>query len=170
MLSWLAQYNEEEAVFRRPLAERFFSRAFAGGFAYFISFVLFPTYRGKPAGQGMFIQSLLLFGIVFLFYSFMAGLKDMHFDFRRKRYRGRMGYPFLSWTQNGDFSEISHLAVWNHKFTGLSIEWKNAKRLQTTFVSCSTKGEAQALAQRLGVSIGVPVRAGIVRGLKQSVR
>ncbi len=117
----------------------------------------------------MFLLSVVMGLVVFLIFSFGAGPKVMRFDFRRQSYCYKIGFPFFFWKRSGDCAEIACIRVWDMpKFTGLSVEWKDAKRLQTTFVSCSTRQEAQALAERLGSKLCVRTEAGVARGVKKT--
>jgi hypothetical protein len=171
MSKWLVHCDGEEAVFRKPLVDCLGYGAFALGSAYVFVAYFAPLHSGKPADREMFVLASFYFALILLVFSFGAGPKEMRFDFRARRYHNRMGFPFLTWTRAGDFSEISHLGVWNlTKFTGLSVEWKDPKRLQTTFVACSTGREAQALGESLGGKIGVRTEAGVVRGLKKRAK
>ncbi len=168
MFGWLVHFDEDEAVFRKPIIDRVFYGVVGVGVTYIFISYIFPWYKGSPADQEMFMFTLPYFVSIFLVLCFFAGPKEIKFDFQLKRYQYRLGFAFLSWTRSGDFGEISHFGIWNlTKFTGLSIEWKETKRLQTTFVECSTGQEARLLAEKLGNRMGVPAEAGVVLGLRK---
>ena len=167
----LARYDEDEAVFRRTRAERLF----CGGLLVFLTCLLSlgaaDTFKGGAAQRDQLpLYFVMLFVLVPLL-GYLAGPSEMCFDFRRKRYQSKTGFLFLSWTRSGDVSEIAYIGVWNTlKFTGLTPQWKNTKRTASSFVSCASGSEAQALAERLGISLGVPVKAGVRRHTRESTR
>jgi len=112
-----------------------------------------------------------MFFVLILPLTYLAGPNEMRFDLRQKRYRSKTGFPFLSWTRTGDVSEIAQINVWNNlKLTGLTLKWKNTKRTASLLVRCETRSEAQALAEKLGTRLGVPVKAEIPQFSKKSVR
>jgi hypothetical protein len=171
MTRWQVRFDEDEAVFRRPLTERLLFGLLAIGSAYLLGGFLVFAYHQGASGKDMLPLGIVMFLAVVSIFLFAAGPKEMRFDSKRQRYRWRMGFPLLSWTHTGDFSEIKSLSVWNlTKFTGLGVEWKNSKRTAITFVECSTGSEAQALAEHLGKKVGVPAEKGVVRGLKKPSR
>ncbi len=171
MSKCLVCYNEDEAFFRRPVAERIWLGSLFAFVTCLLSLGAADTFRGSAAQRDQLpLYFIMLFVFIFAL-GLTVGPNEMRFDFRRRRYRGKLGFLFLAWTRTGDVSEISHLCVWDlTKFTGLTIEWKNTKRPQTSFFSCGTGSEAQALAERLGISLGVPVKAGLPRYIKKPVR
>ena len=171
MARWLIHEEEDEAVFRRPMADRLVYGAAAAGVVFmFIDFLL-PMFQRGPADQELATPCTVVIGLAYLIFCFSAGPKEIRFDVRRKRYHSKAGFLWFSWTRSGDFREISHLGVWTvTKFKGLSIEWSDPKRLQTTFVSCATNDETWALGKRLGKSLGVAVKAGQMRKFNRIAR
>lgn len=110
---WLVRYDKDEAVFKRPLVLRLFWGLILAGCVYIYTFLLFPTFIAVPKEKTVLIETSFVFVIMALLFAVSAGPQETHFDFRRKRYLRRVGFPLLTWTGEGDFSEISHLAVWN---------------------------------------------------------
>ncbi len=167
----LVRYDENEAVFKRTRAERLF----CGGLLMFLTCLLSlgaaDTYRGGAAQRNQLPLYFVMLFVLAPLLGYLAGPNEMRFDFRRKRYQSKTGFLFLSWTRSGDLSEIDSIGVWNTlRFTGLTPQWKNTKRTASSFVSCETGSEAQALAERLGMSLGIPVKAGSRRYIKKSIR
>ena len=109
---------------------------------------------------------LIMFFIVVPIFAFGAGPKEMRFDFQRRRWQSRMGFPLLTWTRTGSFDEIAYIRVWNTRFTGLGIKWKDAKRSTFTFFGCTNVGEAWEEAKWLEGKIGVPAQKGMPHGMK----
>jgi len=158
--SWLVSYDEDEAEFRRPFAERLLLSLLGLGAACLLGrFVIF-AYNQGVSGQAILPLGIALFFVVVPIFAFMAGPKELRFDFQRRRYWSRMGFPLLTWTRTGDFDEIASISVWNTKFTGLAIKWKNVKREEFTFFGCTTVEEAKPLAEQLGEKMSIPVKKG----------
>ena len=164
MSNWMVRFDEDEAVFQRPLADRLGYGALGVFFASLLGYVAADIYNQGAAGRDHLPLAMLLFFFFVSIFAFAAGPKEMRFDFRRQRYQWRMGFPLLSWTRAGDFSEIAAISVWNLKFTGLGVKWKDSKRDQMTFVSCSTGREAWALAEKIADKLGVCAEKGTQNG------
>ncbi len=164
--SWLVRFDEDEAVFRRPFAERLFCGLLALGSAFLLgSFVVF-AYHQRASGQNMLPLGLIMFFVIVSIFAFGAGPKEMRFDFQRRRWKLRTGFPLLAWIRTGSFDEIASISVWNTRFVGLAVKWKNVKRDEFTFFGCTNVGEAWDAAKRLEGKIGVPAPQGTQRRMK----
>ncbi len=168
MADALVRYDDAEAVFRKSLAERLWFGAILVVVTCLLGIATADAYKGGAAERDHLPLCFLMLFLFILILGFAAGPREVRFDFRQKRYRVKQGLLFFTWTLSGDFSDISHFAYWNSQ--GVTIEWKNKKRPQTMFTHCKTGREAKALAERLGVSAGLPVKDGYARGVRKSAR
>ena len=150
--SWLVRNDEDEAVFRKPLAMRLLFGAFLVVILCLLWVCIVASYKGTPTDRDRLPLDIISPFVFILPLSFLAGPMEMRFDFRRKRYRSKMSFAFLTWTRAGNFSEISNLAIWKGH-SGLTVAWK----------------EAEALAENLAAKLGVWAEAGGQRGRKRQI-
>lgn len=109
---------------------------------------------------------LVMFLVIVPLFAFGAGPKEMRFNFQRRQYQSQKGFPLLAWRRTGSFEEIVHISVWNTKFTGLGIKWKDVKRNDFAFFSCTNVGEVWKVAEQLEEKSGLPAQKGIPHGIK----
>ena len=158
--SWLVRLNEEEAVFRKPVASRIFTGAMAialgKGIAYWVHLCL-PGKHPQDTSMGVFgLVVLLIFELVFLF---SIGPMETRFDFGRGHIFYRVGFPLISRTRHADKSEIACLRVTVSSRRGsyVYLKWKGKGRHSGSVAQFGTVEEARAVAEQIGSRLALPV-------------
>ena len=165
-VSWLVRLNDEEAVFRKPVAARTVYGAMALAMGWAIALwvhLCLPGKHPQDIGIGIFgLAFLLLVEILFLL---GTGPMDTRFEFGKGRILYRMGFPLLSWTRSADKSEVASLCVSQGRGAYLYLKWKRRGRVSGSVAQFGTAAEAQAMAEHIGSRLVLPVDIPLYSGL-----
>ncbi len=158
--SWLVRLNEEEAIFRKPVASRIFTGAIAialgKGIAYWVHLCL-PGKHPQDTAMGVFgLIFLSLFEVLMVL---STGPRDTRFDFARGRISYHAGFPLLARTRNVDKSEVAAVRVSLSKNHGayVYLKWKRSGRMSASIAQFETAVEAGTVAEQIGNRLALPV-------------
>ena len=157
---WLVRLNEEEAVFRKPVASRIFTGvmvvALGKGIAYWVHLCL-PGKHPQDTAMGIFgLVFLSLFEVLAIF---SMGPTDTHFDFVRGCISYRAGFPLLAQRRSVDKSEVAAVRVSISKNHGayVYLKWKKSGRTSGGIAQFDTAIEAGEVAEQIGNQMALPV-------------
>lgn len=166
--SWLVRLNEEEAVFRKPVASRIFTGAVAialgKGIAYWVHLCL-PGKHPQDTAMGVFgLVFLSLFEVLGIL---STGPTDTRFDFARGRISYRSGFPLLARRRNMDKSEVAAVCVSISKTNGayVYLKWKRNGRTSGSIAQFETAVEAGEVAEQIGNRLALPVEVRDLQGV-----
>ncbi len=166
--SWLVRLNEEEAVFRKPVASRIFTGivaiALGKGIAYWVHLCL----PGKhPQDTAMGISGLVFLSLFEVLMILSTGPRDTRFDFARGRISYRSGFPLLARRHSMDKSEVAAVRVSISKNHGayVYLKWKRSGRMSASIAQFETAVEAGTIAEQIGDRLALPVEVRDIQGV-----
>lgn len=159
--SYLALYNSQEIIFRRPTATRWIGALMTPIFGLFMVLPAVIALEGHAVAPVWFIFNTVVFGPFFV-----AALRDacplrLRFDLTRHSYSLRDGFPPFARTVTGSLQDVKQLRSFSvyskaerHRIYTISLVWRRRRR-ETILARTMSQEEAEHLIQRYTNIIGL---------------
>jgi hypothetical protein len=170
--AYLAKWDDDEVIFRRPLYVRIGAALCAVLLATLPIILIWATVTDQSASNRrdpttlamlLFVSVVLITGLVCSLYG--TGPCSLLVNLRRRTYRFQEGFPLLATVTEGPLEDIACLypkSVYRVGFC-IFLKWKNPRRInalfgQTHFFlgTAASDGEAQAQTMQIADKFGVP--------------